>query len=55
MCGYPFGAGGNLVITFPCTASFNSGSPSLSMIFSLGARTSGKFSSISFFCSSVDN
>ena len=49
MCGYPFGSGGNLVTTFPCSAFFNSGRPSLSLIFSLGAKISGNFSSISFF------
>jgi len=52
MCGYPLGSGGNLVMTFPCSAPFNGGNPSLSSIFSFGIKISGKFPSISFFCSS---
>jgi hypothetical protein len=55
MCGYPLGSGGNLVITFPCSAPFNSGRPSLSSIFSFGIKISGKFSLISISCSSNDN
>ena len=55
MCGYPFGSGVNLVTTFPCSAPSNSGRPTLPSIFSLGTKISGKFSSISFFCSSDDH
>ncbi len=55
MCGYPLGSGGNRVTTFPYSAFFSGGSPSLSSIFSFGIKISGKFSSITFFCSSNDN
>jgi hypothetical protein len=55
MWGYPLGSGGNLVMTFPCSASFSSGRPSLCSIFSLGAKSSGKLSLISFSCSSDAN